>query len=211
MISWLTVSWALFLSIIVPTNAVATVVGAWMAFFGLLFSGSLPPGYFNTLYTNNFMAVFAGFVSPARFFVEGIAVSEAKCLPVQSGFPAGENAFNRTEFERSYPYFQWQTYMGHTDLAGAETFGCNGWYWWVGAAFAVGITIRIAAGMAIHSVGRAKQGKNPFFKEVVADFRGVTGRTRSILQSFILRSLVMCVVFAGFAVLSGWLILREST
>ncbi|KAL7493376.1 hypothetical protein ACHAWT_002526 [Skeletonema menzelii] len=211
MISWLSVSWALFLSLIVPPSAVTTVVGAWMAFFGLLFCGLLPPGYFNTLYNNNVLAVFAGFVSPVRFFVEGIAVSEAKCLPVQSGFPAGENAFNRTEFERSYPYFQWATYMGHTDLDGAQTFGCNGWYWWVGAAFAVGITIRIAAGVAIHCVGRAKQGKNPFLKEIVADFRGVTGRTRSIFQSFILRGILMFLVLVGFAVLSGWLILIENT
>ena len=182
-----------------------------MAIFGLLFAGVITPGEFNDLYGSNFFAVFAGFVSPARFFVEGIAVSVAKCLPVQSGFPADENAFNRPKYERSFPYYQGLTAMAQNDLVGAETFGCNGWYWWVGAAFAVGITIRIAGGMAIHSVGRAKQGKKPFFKEVAADFRGVIGRTRSVLQSFILRSLVMVVVFAGFAVLSGWLILREST
>ena len=211
MISWLTVSWALFLSLIVPPNAVATVVGAWMAFFGLLFCGILPPGYFHTLYNNNAIAVFAGFVSPMRFFVEGIAVSAAKCLPVQSGFPADVNAFNRTEFESSYPYSMPKTYMGRTDQDGSETFGCNGWYWWVGAAFAVGITIRIASVMAIHCAGRSKQGKNPFLKEVAADFHGVMGRTRSIFQSFILRGILMFLVLAGFAVLSGWLILREST
>ena len=95
--------------------------------------------------------------------------------------------------------------MGHTDLDDAETFGCNGWYWWVGASISIGISIRIAGLIAIHTVGRAKQGKNPFFKEVAADFQG-----RSIFKSFILRGIFMFVALAGFVVLSGWLILREN-
>lgn len=95
--------------------------------------------------------------------------------------------------------------MGHTDLDNAETFGCNGWYWWVGASISIGISIRIAGLIAIHTVGRAKQGKKPFFKEVAADCQG-----RSIFKSFILAGIFLFVALAGFVVLSGWLILREN-
>ena len=95
--------------------------------------------------------------------------------------------------------------MAHTDLGSAEVTGCEGWFWWVGASFAVGITIRIVAGIAIHFIGRAKQGKKPFFKEVAADFQG-----RSIFKSFILAGIFMFIALAGFVVLSGWLILREN-
>jgi uncharacterized membrane protein YqaE (UPF0057 family) len=56
MVSWLAVSWALFLSLILPPNAVVVAVGAWMAFFGLLFSGLLPPGDFFHLYNSAPMA-----------------------------------------------------------------------------------------------------------------------------------------------------------
>lgn len=84
MVSWLAVSWALFLSLILPSNAVTVAVGAWMAFFGLLFSGLLPPGDFWHLYNSTPMAVIGAFVNPTRFFVEGIAVSAAKCLPVRA-------------------------------------------------------------------------------------------------------------------------------
>ncbi len=56
MVSWLAVSWALFLSLILPPNAVTVAVGAWMAFVGLLFSGLLPPGDFWHLYNSTPMA-----------------------------------------------------------------------------------------------------------------------------------------------------------
>ena len=94
-------------------------------------------GFFNA-----FLAVFAGFVSPLRFFVEGLAVSSSKCLPVQSGYPISDDAFNYYEYGHLYPYSVSATFMARTDLNSAQVFGCGGWYWWVGASFAVGITIR---------------------------------------------------------------------
>lgn len=210
MISWLTVSWALLLSICVPIESVSTVIGFWNAFFGLLFCGKLPPGLYKDLYDKPVLAVFAAFVSPLRFFVEGLGVSTAKCLPVQSGFPISDDAFSYDKFGDKYPYWQSSTYMAHTDLGSAEVTGCEGWFWWVGASFAIGITIRIVAGIAIHFIGRAKQGKKPFIKEVTDDFYKCRAGTRSIFQSFILRGICVFIVFACFMTLSCWLILRDN-
>jgi hypothetical protein len=43
MLSWLCVSWALLLPLLVPPENVVLVTGFFMAFFGLLFSGGLSP------------------------------------------------------------------------------------------------------------------------------------------------------------------------
>lgn len=46
LLMWLTVSWSLLLSIIVPPTSVVLAVTFFCAFFGLLFSGGLPPVVF---------------------------------------------------------------------------------------------------------------------------------------------------------------------
>ena len=45
---WLTVSWALLLSIVVPPSTAVLAVALHVAFFGLLFSGGLPPVTFES-------------------------------------------------------------------------------------------------------------------------------------------------------------------
>lgn len=112
-------------TIIMKVESVTTVVGFFNAFFGLLFCGKVAPGSYTNL-----------------FFVEGLAVSSSKCLPVQSGYPISDDAFNYYEYGHLYPYSVSATFMARTDLNSAQVFGCGGWYWWVGASFAVGITIR---------------------------------------------------------------------
>jgi hypothetical protein len=42
-LAWITVSWALLLPLLTPPQTTTLVVGFFMAFFGLLFSGGLPP------------------------------------------------------------------------------------------------------------------------------------------------------------------------
>jgi len=128
-ISWLSVSWAILLAIVVPQESVSTVVGFFNAFFGLLFCGKVAPGTYMKLYENKALAIFSGFFSPLRFVVEGIAVSEAKCLPNQSGYTVGANAFNYPIFYNSYPYWKDLTYMAHTDLSSATVSSCGGWFW----------------------------------------------------------------------------------
>jgi len=210
MLSWLTVAWALLLAVMVPQDSVTTVVGFFCAFFGLLFNGKVAPGTWKSIYENPGLAVFSGFISPLRFFIEGISTSEAKCLPIQSGFTVASNAFNYHEFEESYPNFYHLTYMAHNDLDSATVQGCSGWFWWVPAAFAVGVTIRIAGGVAIHLSGRSKQGKKSVRKEIIEDVHKCRAGVKSIFQSFILAGIIVLFVCAGFLALSSWLILRKS-
>lgn len=179
-------------------------------FFGLLFCGKVEPGVFKKLYANPALAVFSGFVSPLRFFVEGFAVSEAKCLPEQSGYTVDANSFTYPEFNASWPYSKDLTYMARTDLDTAITQSCDGWFWWVPAAFAVGITVRIVGGVAINFSGRSQQGKKSFRTEIVDDFRKCRAGSRPTSQSFILISILVFLLFAGFFALSCWLILREN-
>ena len=99
--------------------------------------------------------------------------------------------------------------MARNDLDSAIDFSCDGWFFWVGAAFAVGITIRIVGGVAIIFSGRSKQGKKPFLKEVVDDYHKCRAGTKTICQSFILNGILVFIAFAGFLTLSCWLILRK--
>jgi len=214
MLSWLSVAWGHFFSIIVPQGSVTIVVAFYNAAIGLLFCGALGPGTFLNLYHNTGIAVIAGLFSPLRFFVESMAVSEATCLPVQGGYTIGSNAFNFTSYEKEYSYWWGNTYMAHTSAdnnvdSSALEQHCGGWFWWLPASIAVGIMIRIAGGIAIHCKDRSKQGKKTLLLEAKEDF----SRPRSmkaLFQSFILTGIVLFLVLAGFLVLSIWLILRTN-
>lgn len=139
------------------------------------------------------MAVFSGFFSSLRYFVETLAVSEAKCLPSQSqsGFTVASPAWNYPNFKESHSYWYELTYMAHTDMDSAIDQSCGGWYWWMPAAIVVGITIRLVGAIAIHFSNRSKQGKKSFSKEVRDDFRQCTARTKPLWQSFLLRGLLV--------------------
>lgn len=140
--------------------------------------------------------------------MEGIAVSEAQCLPQQSGFTVTDSAFGYPEFLDKYPYNTLP--MARTDAGTVTVQSCSGWFWWVPASIAVGITVRIVGGVAIHFSSRSQQGKKAFRHEFVDDFRKCRAGTKPILQSFILTSIIVFLVFAGFFALSTWLILREN-
>jgi len=196
MVSWLSTSWSLLLTIITPAANVTTVVGFYMAFFGLLFSGSQAPGTLNNMYNNDALALFAAFFSPLRFFVESITISETKCRPYQTGLTIDPSASSFPEFIRQYPvsYFG----LGMTNRDVAITKGCDGYYYWVPAAFAIGLTIRLLGGIAIHFSDSSKQGKKTFFQMV-----------KSGSRHFFFKGLVIFTFFCGLFALSCWLILRK--
>src|SRR5210317_149932 len=83
---WVTVAWALLLPLLVSPASVSMVVGFFVAFFALLFSGAVGPGEFSTIYKYPALAVFSGFFSCTRFFVESLTVQERRCLPENTGF-----------------------------------------------------------------------------------------------------------------------------
>ena len=184
-------------------------MGFFNAFFGLLFCGIVQPGMYRNLYSNEAFAIFSAYFSPLRFFVEGLAVSEAKCLPVQAGYTVAENAFNYPSFEEKYPYWLDPTYMARTDMDNAVVQSCDGWFWWVPAAIVVGIVIRILGVVAIHLSDRPKQGKKSVTEEIVTDFKECRNGTKPLCQSFILMGFLVFILFAGLFAVSCWLILRK--
>lgn len=207
MLSWLCVSWALLLPFIVPQKNVSTVTAFFMAFFGLLFCGRVAPGTFKNLYDeeNTFLALFAGFVSPSRYFVEGVAVTEARCLPEQSGFTVDtDDAWNYHKYTESYSFSQELTFMAQNDIESAISRSCSGWYWGLLPSLMVGITVRIAGALAIHLSGRSQQAKNSFKKELIDAFNKRNHGGGNFI--FIgLGALILLLLFFG---LSCWLILR---
>jgi hypothetical protein len=83
MLSWLCVSWALLFPLLVHPKNVVLVTGFYMTFFGLLFSGGVPPVKLTDIYAHVPLALFSGLLSPNRYFVEAMAVAESRCLPVR--------------------------------------------------------------------------------------------------------------------------------
>lgn len=89
--------------------------------------------------------------------------------------------------------------MAHTDIENALIHECHGWYWWVPAAFAVGILIRLAGCVAINVADRSKQGKKSLWTEMKAN------------SSVFIQGLLVFIAFVGLLALSCWLILRTSS
>ena len=196
MLAWLTVSWALFLAVIIPRGLIFTVVGFFMAFSGLLFSGASPPLLYENIYSNPGLALFCGFISPTRYFTESLAVSEHRCLPEQSGFTV-KNAPNFPPDKNSFALLG----LAQNDST-VTIYSCDGWFWYVLPAFFVGLTIRVAAGGLIHVVGRSQQAKKPFLSLISEELRTRGPKTTTLV--FVCYFLVLL----GLITVSSWLILR---
>jgi hypothetical protein len=200
-LAWLTVSWALFLAVVIPPQSIFMIVGFFMAFTGLLLSGASPPVLYSDIYASPVTALLCGFFSPTRYFTEGLAVSAHRCMPVQSGFtqivtnvtnniPADKNSFAIVS-------------LAQNDSSVIIP-SCGGWYWYVLPAVMVGLTIRIAAGGLIHVVGRSQQAKRSLASEIMREFRSNERKT-----AFLSCVLYMLVLMASIVV-SSWLILRKT-
>jgi hypothetical protein len=159
--------------------------------------GVLPPVKFETLYDENKTAValFSGYVSSTRYFVEGLAVHELRCLPIQSGFTVEPFAFN-------FPLkFSVSTiaHLGQNDRAVVQH-TCNGWYWGVLPAVAVGLTVRFLGAGAIHAFYRSKQARKPFVSDLL---QRPLSKNRVFLTSVTYMITFLCLF--GF---TSWFILR---
>jgi len=164
MLGWISMSWGLFLPIVVPPKSVVLVISFFMVFFGLLCSGGFPPMEYEQLYNkeNRFLGLLAGFLSPSRFFLETQIVQESRCLPPQSGFTLNEE--NAPGFEFEYNSFNTQDLAGYS-MPGVSNQSYKGWYWGVLPAFFVGLTIRFAGAISLHAFNRSLQSKGTFMEE----------------------------------------------
>lgn len=196
MLGWLTVSWALLLAVVVPPQNIFNVVGFFMAFTGLLFSGASPPVLYSDIYDNPGWAIFCGFFSPTRYFTESLAVSEHRCMPEQSGF----TQFNAPNFPPDKTSF---AIIGLAQNDSSTTIrSCSGWFWYVLPCFFVGMTIRVFAGGLIHVVGRSEQSKKSFFQEISDEFKTRGPKTTTLVFACYI------VILLGFVTASAWFILR---
>mmetsp|Transcript_15252 Transcript_15252/g.18569 ORF Transcript_15252/g.18569 Transcript_15252/m.18569 type:complete len:1068 (+) Transcript_15252:124-3327(+) len=195
MLSWHCVSWALFLPLLVPNQNVVLVVGLFMSLFGLLFSGVLSPVQYEELYNNRGTEIFSAFVSPARFFIEAMMVSEFKCLPQQSGFTS--NASNAQDFPAELSSFALLN-LGSNDNEITDV-SCGGWWWFVLPSFLVGLTIRFVAFGTLHISDRGQQAK----LSVMSEF---TGKNKNI--SFMISCAAMMAIIAVLFIATCWVIVN---
>jgi hypothetical protein len=160
-----------------------------MAFFALLLSGAVPPVDFDEIYGGGIVEHLAAWFSVTRFFVEGLAVSEHRCLPDQRGWTVSDYSFN---FDRDNTLMFYNRFGYASHDPNATRVSCNGFYWGVLPSVFVGITIRYAAFLAMvrrlleraadkdkfafsffslsflmqHTFNRAKQTKKPLLYEI---------------------------------------------
>jgi hypothetical protein len=163
LLGWVGASWALFFPMFVPHENVTVVIGFFMVFFSLLTSGAIPPVSYSLIYEGGIEEHIAAWLSPTRFFIEGLAVGEHRCLPPQSGWTVADDSVN---FDRDYTLMRTEqvSYAMHDPNATIPS--CEGYYWGLLPSFCVGLTIRYAAFMAMHIFNRAPQTKKPLLFEL---------------------------------------------
>lgn len=144
------------------------------------------------------LAVFSGFVSPTRYFIEGVAVAEHRCLPQQSGFTRiPEISANLPLDFTSFAFVNLG--LNEPNLMSRS---CNGFYWGVIPALLVGFTVRYLAAGVIHLSDRSKQIKKPVFTVIKSRNKQESSRFLTVSGIYL----------AGLGSLFGvccWLILRS--
>ena len=109
------------------------------------------------------MALFSGFFSVTRYFVEAMVVHEQRCLPQQSGFTIHDLTATLPLQIGSFSLLQ----LAQNDESVVQR-SCAGWYWSFWPAFLAGLTIRFLAGGAIHVSNRSKQARVSLTDELKA-------------------------------------------
>lgn len=192
LLAWLTVSWSMFLPMIIAPDTVALIAGFYFTFFGLVFSGAFPPLDYKQIYANTVTELLAGWLSPTRYFFEALAVGEIRCLPEQSGYTLETTSYARTAT---------QTKTIIAGLAGrdfnAVRHSCDGWYWSIIPVICIGLTIRYLAIGAMHACFRAQQAKKPLSYDMK--------RNKSVLVT----TIVYCLGFIGLFSITTWTIIRN--
>jgi uncharacterized membrane protein YciS (DUF1049 family) len=190
--TWICVSWALFFPMWVPAENVTVVTGFFMAFCGLLISGALAPVTWDVIYEGGVSEHLAGWLSPTRYFVEALAVGEYRCLPAQSGWTVEDESMS---YDRAYTLMQQRGLAVHDRNATQQS--CGGWYWGVLPSLFVGLTVRYAGWLAMHTSNRAQQTKKSLLFEIKRD-----------KKVWLLLFSLLAILF-GLGFLTTWLYTRD--
>jgi hypothetical protein len=156
MLTWICISWGFLIPMLFPPDNVVIIIGFFMSFCGLLISGALPPVGYKEIYSSRVTEHLSAWLSPTRFFYEALTVGDLRCLPEQTGMTVEHESVN---FPRNYTVIRQLGLAGHDMNATLQS--CDGWYWDVLPSLLVGLTIRFAAGLAMHAFSRAQQTKRP--------------------------------------------------
>ena len=191
-LGWICVSWSLFFPMIIPPDNVVVVTGFFMAFCGLLLSGAFPPTTWKVIYEGGIKELVSGWFSPTRYFFEALTVGEYRCLPPQSGWTVDDESVS---FPRDATLMSAFGIAGHDPNATRPS--CSGWYWGILPSIFVGLTVRYAAWLAMHTFHRAKQTKKPIIFEIKRDVR------MCVVVFFLL------VILVSLGVLTTWLFTRD--
>ena len=207
LLGWLAVSWSFLLSVVTPTSSTTVVIGFFMAFFGLLFSGGLAPATYVEIYdpARKALAAFCGLVSPTRYFIEMSAVNEHRTLPSQSGFTFIESeAFGLPEDSTSFDFLS----LAQNDEINVVERSTRGWYWSALPAVIVGLTIRCICGIIL--AFESKQVIIPLRKACTRQMEKSFCRQFDVFEN-VFFWLFVAFAMAGYLIgVSIWLILRES-
>lgn len=172
-----------------------SIVGFFIALFGMLFCGVLSPVQYEDIYNNHGLALLSGIMSVSRYFIESLTVQELRYLPEQSGFSVHPTSVY-------FPYNQTGSFairgLAQNDLSVIRRTR-DGWYWGVLPAFMVGLSVRFLGLGALHAFDRSRQNKKSLWFELMKD---PLYRNRTFY--YMIAYLVMVVVLFGA---SGWFIL----
>ncbi|CAB9506241.1 ABC transporter [Seminavis robusta] len=149
LLSWLNNSWCLLFGSMLSPIYFQIILPEFLEFGGLIFGGLTSPFLFSDIYQNSGIALLCGFLSPTRFFVEAMAVSEHQCMPIQSGFTVDRGAAPNFPLEKSS--FAIVGLAGNDLSVTDPNRRCHtGWYWYVAPDLVVGLAIRSLAFVAFH-------------------------------------------------------------
>lgn len=187
MLSFTMQAWGQLLAIILPPESMALISGAILLCLNLLFSGVTKPSTFAEIYNNPKLASMVGILSPTRYFVETLVVSDVLCLPNQFGFTKSSNA---TSIE--FTAFDILG-LAQNDKDNIQQ-DCHGWYYAFPRLFMTGLMLRVLSLLMINFT----YGSNG---------RGSWQLLRGHSKSAIVYLLLLCTAFILLLILNIQLIL----
>lgn len=177
-------AWGQLLAIILPPESMSLISGAILLCFNLLLSGVTKPVTFAQIYNNSKLASMVGILSPTRYFVETLLVSDAKCLPNQFGFTKSSNA-EFTAFDILG--------LAQNDKDNTQQEDCHGWYYACPRLFTTGLMLRVLSLLMINFTYGSY-------------YRGIWQLLRGHSKSAITYLLLLCTAFILLLILNVKLI-----
>lgn len=179
-------AWGQLFAVIFPPENLMLLCGAVLLCISLLFNGITKPFTFSEINTHSHLAILAGLLSPTRYFVEALVVSDVLCLPEQYGWtkdPQSSNIdFNALD----------QLGLAKKDVHVERN--CRGWGYATPRLLITGLLLRV---LALLIINIQYQSAGNIFKSM-----------RGWNQEFIIYLVVLFIVFVALFTINIHLILN---